>query len=63
MISILISLAVFCIVAGLIYWLVMQLPIPEPFAMIVKVCAIVICILLVLGVLFGGVSVPHINIH
>ena len=59
MISTLISLVVLCLVLGLIYWLIMQLPIPEPFAGIIRVCVIVICILLVLGVLFGGVQLPH----
>lgn len=47
------SLLVFCIVMGLIYWLVTVLPIPEPFKKIAIVIVIVICILYLLGILFG----------
>jgi len=58
MINLLITIIIFAIVAGLLYWLVGLLPIPEPFGTIIKVCAVLICVLLVLGILFGGVSVP-----
>ena len=53
----LVTLIVFAIIAGLVYWLVLQLPLPEPFATIVRVVVILICILLLLGMVTSGV--PH----
>lgn len=51
----LVTLLVAVIIAGLIYWLLMQLPIPEPFKKVVLVIFIVICILWLLGYSgFGG---------
>lgn len=58
MIELLITLIIFCIVGGLLYWLVTLLPLPAPFAKIIQVAVILICILMVLGVMFGAVSVP-----
>ena len=54
MIGLLIQIIVLCIVGGLIYWLVQMLPVPEPFGMILRVCVILICILVVLSLFFGG---------
>lgn len=48
----LISLLVAVIVLGLVYWLVMMLPIPDPFRKIAQVIFIIIAIFVVLGV-FG----------
>jgi heme A synthase len=45
----LISLLVFVIVAGLIWWLLSMLPIPDPFKKVVLVIFIVICIIYLLG--------------
>lgn len=59
MIELLITIVVFAIVFGLIFWLVRILPLPEPFAQIVQVAVVLICILLLLGVVFGGVAIPH----
>lgn len=58
MIDLLFTIIIFAIVFGLVYWLVLQLPLPEPFATIVRIGVILICILLLLSVLFGGVAVP-----
>jgi hypothetical protein len=58
----LIQLLVFVIVAGLIYWLLTLLPIPEPFKNIVMVIFIVICIVWLIGTLTGGFPMlyaPH----
>jgi heme A synthase len=63
MISLLITIIVFLIVGGLLYWLVTLLPLPEPFKTIISVCCILICILLVLGIFFGGISVPAFQIR
>ena len=59
MISLLITLIVFCIVAGLVYWLLTLLPLPDPFKTIIIVAFILILILVLLGMFFGGIDVPH----
>lgn len=58
MINLLVSVIVLCLVFGLLYWLVGTLPIPDPFASIMRVAVILICILIVIGVAFGGISLP-----
>lgn len=47
------GLLVFVIVMGLIYWVVSLLPLPEPFHKIALVIIVVICLLYLLGLLFG----------
>ena len=54
MISMLVTVIVLCIVFGLLYYLVNLLPLPDPFGMILRVCVILICILVVLSLFFGG---------
>lgn len=61
--DLLVTIIVFAIIAGLVYWLVLQLPLPEPFAMIVRVAVILICILLLLGMVTGGVGLPHFRLR
>jgi hypothetical protein len=61
MIGLLVNLIVFCIVAGLLYYLVTLLPLPAPFAQIIQVAVIIICLLIVLGMFYGGISMPHLN--
>lgn len=63
MIPTLISLIILLILLGLIYWLITLIPLPEPFPNIIRVLVIVACVLLVLGVLFGGVSVPSLHLR
>jgi len=58
MIGLLVMLIVFCIVAGLIYYLLQLLPLPPPFKNVIMIAFILICILLLLGWLFGGVDLP-----
>jgi hypothetical protein len=47
----LISLLVFALVAGLIYWLLTMLPIPDPFKRVVLVVFIIVCVIYLLGYL------------
>jgi len=54
----LISLLIFCLVAGLIYWLLTLLPIPDHFKKVVLVIFIVVCIIYLLGYI---VPVPNWN--
>lgn len=59
MINVLISIIIICIVLGLLYWLVMMLPIPAPFKNIVNVAFILIAILVVLSYFGGYLPGPH----
>lgn len=59
MISLLVTIIVFCIVAGLIYYLLQLLPLPAPFKNVIMIAFILICILLLLGFLFGGLDMPR----
>lgn len=55
-----ISLIVFVVVLGLIYWLVSLIPLPDPFPTIVKVLFILIAVLYILqmfGVFNSGISI------
>ncbi len=61
MICDLINLVVLLVVLGLAYYLITLIPMKEPFPTIIKVVAIVIAVLCVLGTLFGGIPVPHLK--
>ena len=52
-----ISLVVWIIVLGLLYWLTTLLPLPEPFPLIVKVLFVIIAILALLS-FAGYVAIP-----
>ncbi len=62
--NVMISLVVYLVVFGLIWWLVSLLPLPGPVAQIVRVLFIVMLIVIILsavGILPGG-YLPHIHI-
>jgi hypothetical protein len=62
--NILISLIVYLVIFGLIWWLVSLLPLPAPVAQIVRVLFIILLILIVLsvfGIIPGG-FLPKLNI-
>lgn len=63
LITLLVYIIVFAVVAGLIFWLLGQLPLPAPWAQVIRICAVLICVLLLLGILFGGIDAPHLNIR
>lgn len=63
MISILNSLIIFCIVFGLLYYLVMLLPLPAPFKTIAQVGFILIAILVVLSYFTGYLPSEHVIVH
>ena len=61
--SVIITLIVYLIVLGLLYWLVSLIPLPDPFGQIERVLFIILAVLVVLsafGVVSGGL--PHIRI-
>ncbi|MES2017217.1 MAG: Thivi_2564 family membrane protein [Pseudomonadota bacterium] len=62
--NVLISLVIYLVVFGLIWWLVSLLPLPAPVAQIVRVIFIIMLILIVLSV-FGiipGHYLPKLHI-
>jgi hypothetical protein len=56
MIGFLISVLFLAIVAGLIYWIIGMLPIPEPFKNVVMVIFLLICLVYLVSMLFGAVA-------
>jgi hypothetical protein len=62
--NVLISLIIYLVVFGLIWWLVSLLPLPSPVAQIVRVLFIILLILIVLsvfGIIPGG-YLPRLNL-
>lgn len=60
MLSTLISLLFLIIILGLIWWVVKLLPLPEPFGKLADVIVALILVVVLIGVLFGGIRLPHI---
>lgn len=60
MIDLLVYLAVFVIVVVLIWWLLSQLPLPEPIGRIITIVLVVIAALILISLLlqFAGGSFP-----
>lgn len=58
MISILVYVLVVAIVAGLAYWLVDALPVPQPLNRIVKMIIVVVCVLALIWLLLGVAGNP-----
>lgn len=60
MFGLLIDIIVLCIVGGLLYWIISLLPLPQPFKQIAMVAMLLILLLWLLGMFFGGVDyAPH----
>lgn len=57
MINILIWLMLFCIIAGVIYYILTLLPLPDPFKKIVMVCFLLIVLLVALAKLLPMLGV------
>ena len=49
--EVIISLIIYLIVLGLIYWLVMKLPLPAPFGMIIRILFVLLAVLACLSLL------------
>ena len=68
MLGLLVSVLVMCIVFGLIFWILSQIPIPAPFAQIARVvCVVIFCIWLLYllvplaGSFSGGFGHPFVR--
>ena len=57
--NLLVTLLVFAIVFGLVFWLLQMLPLPDPWKTVVFVLSILIAIVFLLSLVFGGVSLPR----
>ena len=61
--TIIITLIVYLIVLGLLYWLVSLIPLPAPFGQLVQVLFVILAVLVVLsafGIIGGGL--PHFRV-
>lgn len=58
MLNTLLSLIILVVALGLVWYLVKMLPLPDPFGKIIDIVFILIAIVLVLGLLFGGIALP-----
>lgn len=60
MLDILVYLAIFVILAVLIWWLLSQLTLPEPLNKIVTIVFVVICVIVLVGFMlhFTGIGPP-----
>ena len=58
MIGLLVSLIILCLVIGIAYWIIQQIPLPPPARWIVLVVFGLICLLIVLNYLPMG-ALPH----
>lgn len=63
LVSLLITILIIALVFGLIWWVLGQMPIPEPFRMVVNVIIGLIAVILLLSLLFGGINVPTLRLN
>jgi len=63
LVNLLITILILSLVFGLIWWVLGQMPIPEPFRMVVNAIIGLIAVLVLLGIVFGGINVPILRIN
>lgn len=59
MIDFLVYLVILCIVFGLIYYIVLLLPLPEPFKKIATIAVLLVFVLVILGGFLGLLPPPR----
>jgi hypothetical protein len=61
MLSALITILVIAIVAGLIYWVLDAIPVPQPINRFAKIAVVVLAVIALIYVLLGagGISIPR----
>lgn len=52
--NLLITLLVYAVILGLIYWLIMRLPLPAPFGLIVQIVFVILVIVILYNFVAGG---------
>lgn len=58
MLELLVTVLLLMIFAGVAYWLISMLPLPAPMMQIAQVVIVLICLLVLIGMVFGGVPMP-----
>lgn len=59
MIEVLLTILVWCIVLGLLYWIVQLVPLPPPFKNVALVVVLLIGLVTLLGFVFGWFPSMH----
>jgi hypothetical protein len=61
MVQALITILVICVVAGLIYWVLDAIPVPQPLNKFAKIAVVVIAVIALIYVLLGlgGIPMPR----
>ena len=63
MIDLLITLLILVIIAGIFFWLIGALGLPEPWGRAAQIIAVLICLVVLVSVIFGGYSLPHLHLQ
>lgn len=63
MINLLITLLVLVLIFSLVWWVLGQMPVPDPFRWVVNAVLGIIFIIVLLGLLTGGINLPLLRIN
>ena len=63
LVSLLVTVLILALIFGLVYWVLAQIPLPPPFGMAAQVILGIICIVVLLGVLFGSINIPALRLN
>jgi heme A synthase len=63
LIGLLVTIVILALVFYLIYWIIGQIPLPDPFKTIILVIVGLIAVILLLGMLFGSINVPRFGLR
>ena len=62
MINLLLQLLVLVLIFGVLWWIFTALiPLPDPFGKVAQVIIAIIFILILIGIFFGGITLPFIR--
>jgi predicted membrane channel-forming protein YqfA (hemolysin III family) len=61
LIGLLVTVVILALVFWLVYWLLTLIPLPEPFKTVVTVLLGLLGVIILLSLLFGGISLPHLH--
>lgn len=59
MINLLLTILVLSIVFGLLGWLITTLPLPSPWNVVARAVLVLVAVLVLLSLIFGGIPAPH----
>ncbi len=63
LIGLLVTVIILGLVFYLLFWLIGSIGLPEPFNKVAQVLVALVAVLLLLGLLFGGVSIPVLRLR